>query len=40
MVKALRQKLGADKVTVQGVDYPADAAVSTNHFLTFVSACD
>jgi cutinase len=29
MVKALREKLGADKVTVQGVDYPADIAVSS-----------
>lgn len=26
--KSLREKLGADKVTIQGVDYPADAAVS------------
>lgn len=28
MFKSLRSKLGADKVTVQGVDYPADNAVS------------
>jgi len=27
MFKAIRQKLGADRVTVQGVDYAADAAV-------------
>jgi hypothetical protein len=30
MVKAIRSKLGADRVTVQGVDYAASAAVSTN----------
>ncbi|KAF2679404.1 carbohydrate esterase family 5 protein, partial [Lentithecium fluviatile CBS 122367] len=30
MVKSLREKLGADKVTVQGVDYPADAAGNAN----------
>lgn len=28
MAKSLRTKLGDGKVTVQGVDYPADAAVS------------
>ena len=28
MFKALRSKLGNDRVTVQGVDYPASAAVS------------
>lgn len=28
MFKALRQKLGNDRVTVQGVDYPASSAVS------------
>jgi len=28
MFKSLRQKLGDGKVTIQGVDYPADAAVS------------
>jgi hypothetical protein len=28
MFKSLRNKLGADRVTVQGVDYPADSAVS------------
>jgi ABC-type sulfate transport system permease component len=30
MVKAIRSKLGADRVTVQGVDYAASAAVSTS----------
>ncbi|KAF2184855.1 carbohydrate esterase family 5 protein [Zopfia rhizophila CBS 207.26] len=30
MVKALRSKLGADRVTVQGVDYPASAAGNAN----------
>jgi hypothetical protein len=29
MVKAIRSKLGADKVTVQGVDYAASAMVSS-----------
>jgi cutinase len=28
MFKAIRQKLGNDRVTVQGVDYAADAGVS------------
>lgn len=30
MVKAIRSKLGADKVTVQGVDYAASAMVSSS----------
>lgn len=34
MFKSLRTKLGADKVTVQGVDYPADSAV--RHFSSHV----
>lgn len=29
MFKAIREKLGADRVTVQGVDYPASSAVCT-----------
>ena len=29
MVKAIRSKLGAERVTVQGVDYAASAAVSS-----------
>ena len=29
MFKAIRQKLGNNRVTVQGVDYPADSAVSS-----------
>lgn len=33
MVKAIRSKLGADKVTVQGVDYAASAAVSASYAL-------
>jgi cutinase len=33
MFKALRKKLGADRVTVQGVDYSAGAAVSFSHHL-------
>jgi cutinase len=28
MFKSLRAKIGNNRVTVQGVDYPADAAVS------------
>jgi hypothetical protein len=34
MVKAIRSKLGADRVTVQGVDYAASAAVSTTPLFT------
>ncbi|KAF2271117.1 cutinase-domain-containing protein [Lojkania enalia] len=30
MFKSLRQKLGADRVTVQGMDYPASAAGNAN----------
>lgn len=34
MFKAIRSKLGNNRVTVQGVDYPASAAVSTDLFIS------
>lgn len=37
MFKALRQKLGADRVTVQGVNYPASVGVSS---FPFTPCCD